>query len=244
MCTQKPIVPVKKVSRKNSFFVGFAEFDEIEGPIISELIPENFPIDIETNYQIADYALYLSSKAIYEIKSLTVFAYPFIIERSELPRKVKKVAILIAFTKEFNYEDVLRIANKIESRIKSMVSEFTLNFDRPIEHLRRKILRSIYMLVKNELEQRSELETQADPNIEHEFGDSHQEEILESLVIVDLAFNVIVSKDRSIVEEFISRADEFSVIPLSRRRIAIVPKKILRYLKQNKLENLVKNLGY
>ncbi|MCR8433801.1 MAG: hypothetical protein QXH55_01880 [Candidatus Korarchaeota archaeon] len=215
---------------KKLFFAGFAEFDEVEGPIISHILPESFPLDLETNYLIADSALYMNNKALFEAGSLIVYTYPFLIRHETLPRKAKKAAIVLAFDGRLGKETIVEILSKIEPHIESSVLELLSEVSLLTKHEIEKLVKKVYTAVKGVISSSHASQPHEYEGVEHRIlGDTY---FANNMVILDLGFNIIYPANRHVVNDFIKNPSDFIILKLSDKKYAIINKRIYDNVKQ------------
>ncbi len=230
---------IEKYNSRILCFVGFAEFDEVEGPVVSKIVPESFPLDLEMNYVIADHALYPNGKAIYEVRSLLIFAYPFTIEHEALPRKTKKVAVIVAFNKKADRNIILRIISDLEPKIELTITEFLSSIEPPVNSQAEKLVKTIYLAAKKRIKN---ILLNRFNESESQISAKNLDKILENSAIIDLAFNVVLTKNQRIIDDFMEDPENYLVIRINTKKIAVINKYILREYNSYRLEEIFRVL--
>jgi len=211
--------------KENDVCVGFVEFDDIEGPIITYQYPPNFPLDAETSFEIADFSLYVEGKTQFEIRDYVVISYPFKVMDEKYARKFRKYALVIIVAKDAwksKFEMVLlEIGDDIIKIIESMKRKMKLHKNITA------FVDTIYSLVSKKFGE----EQSVDKNYivrQPRFEEENLKKISENMIIVDFRLKYLICIDRSIIDEFISNPKDFSIIfSTNKTLIAIIRKDII-----------------
>lgn len=241
MVEEKRIFCHKSENQKKIFFIGFAEFDDLEGPIISYIYPESFPLDINENYRIADYALYIQSRAQFETEKFVIYVYPFKIYDSKYERKVRYYSIVLGYPKKhkMKFASIVEIVDYLmDSSISKLKSNKMLN-----SNVVREVLSQLYYTIKSkfcELYRRDS----SDSSVLFHKRENEGANDAKNFFIIDTSLGIIINYSKELIDSFYKDPSKFFVKYYSELNLIIVtrnPEKINDNL--NKFININYPLG-
>ncbi len=227
--------------KKYDFFVGLAEFDDVEGPVISIILPKDFPLDISTSFQIADYALYVEGKAILETEEYLVLSAQFKVYDPAYDRKYKKYAVVAYFSNIALIEKIKSIRFEIENLIGKTIDKIKTNgltndyLEIELKRLYRKIENVLAnYVVDRDTKNKVEISSILDLKIDYT-------KYMDFFFLVDNRLKLIVARNNKIIEDFMHDPMKFEVFLTSSGGIMIfVAGDALR--KYGELRNIVEEV--
>ncbi len=209
--------------RSKEFCVGIAEFDDVEGPLISHTIPPDFPLDIESNFEIADYALYVEGKTLFETDEFLVLSYPFKIYDESYDRKFKKYSIVVIARSTTAKKKLRELQEAVENVIRRVIDNVRLSM---LKSKRYEVfLANLYDLVHEEL-YRGSSERPPSVRMIHQ-GDAMAPADL-PLVLIDLRMKLAICSSTDVLETLRMQPQNFEAIVSSHKKIiAFVHKRII-----------------
>ena len=231
--------------RKYKLCIGFAEFDDKEGPIISYIYPPDFPIDAETNFEIADYVLYVEGKTIVEMKKYLILSFQFKQFDKGYERKCRKYAIVVIISDDKLKRTVQGLFDEIEVLIDESIKELTLRRD-IYSHLK-ETLRNKYNTLVSLLEKRisEKYKGFSTKSIKKIYTDEMADILVNNMIIVDLRLKLAISANREIIQSFIQDPNTFKLIKSEEAKILIfIPTVIYEHVLWlvPKLKSMINNL--
>ncbi len=235
------------LNRTRDFSVGFVQFDDIEGPLISHLYPPDFPLDIDSNFEIAGYALYVEGKTFFETKQYFVFSLQFKKFDPKYQRKYRKYAIVIIIANEEIKQRLIQRETIIEEYTQDIIDNIPSNAD---DATIRELLKDFYKRITHVILSDSAAvgppvrfteETQLQN--EELIDISTNEDPLQNIFLVDLRLKIILSPHKRLVDEFINNPNAFRIFPTPRKHIYVIAKNNLKEAHLQRIYELLHQLA-
>lgn len=137
---------------KYKVYYAIADFHPIEGPIFAVLLPNNAPIDINLEFEIASSALYISGFGRFMIDDHIVISYSFSVFGKKNIRKERKLAIIVILK-----EKCKEIEDLIQNIFQDIVSQHlnpllhSINWNKETENILNKLV-DILKLIKHKID--------------------------------------------------------------------------------------------
>jgi len=215
---------------RHEFCIGFIEFDDVEGPVISHIYPPNFPIDIESNFEIAGYALYVEGRSIFETNRYTVISHQFKIVDPKYERRYRKYALALIVgddklksiikSKEDAIEDIM--ANTVEKMAKKVTQGDTAS----IKGMLRELYGKFREILRATEEHVNERKTRVMGTMMQSAEYSGLEHIIpDNIFIVDLRLKILFCTNRKILENFIHHPEDFNILKTPNQKVLVAVRK-------------------